>query len=230
MMHNAQKILFTEPAEIKQGDGNGPKFEAGKAYWLSPDQAVRWKAEGVAEDAPLGMSAENEPALTLRPDDVRLLRAGRNRYDVVGPNGIKFNDAPLSAGDAEKLRQRILEQGPPLHFVDPAGAASITLHQDIVGEKKIVSVGEEWPNRTVIDPHFLAHLSEIETDIATVDGDRLLIVVANGHAEYRRLGETEHGSVVYELVASEFKAYEPPQSDLDLGAGTDTTGNAGTGA
>lgn len=124
MNHNAQKILFTEFAELKQGDGKGPKFLAGKAYWLPPDQAVRWKAEGIAEDAPADMAAENEPALTLRPDDVRIVRAGRNRYDVVGPNGMKFNDEPLSAHDAELRRKDIIENGPPappsVETVEPA--------------------------------------------------------------------------------------------------------------
>ncbi len=119
MDHNAQKILFTEFAEIKQGDGKGPRFEAGKAYWLSPDQAERWKAEGVAENAPEDMAADNEPVLTLRHNDVRLARAGHNRYDVLGPNGMKFNDAPLSAHDAELLRKRILEQGPPPSVTRP---------------------------------------------------------------------------------------------------------------
>ncbi len=113
MNHNMQKVLFFEFVEMKQGDGLGPKFEAGKAYWLSTDQAERWKAEGVAEDAPKHIEAENEPALVLRPPNIRIVRAAHNRYDVLGPNDAKFNDAPLTPRNAELLRKRILEEGVP---------------------------------------------------------------------------------------------------------------------
>jgi hypothetical protein len=103
-----QKILFTEFAELRQGDGLGPKFYAGKAYWLTHDQAVRWKSEGVAEDAPADMAAENEQQPEpLRPHNVKIVRDG-TRYNVVGPDDYHFNDHPLKAHDAEKLRQRVL--------------------------------------------------------------------------------------------------------------------------
>ena len=106
-----QKILFTEFAELRQGDGRGPKYLAGKAYWLTPDQAVRWKAEGVAEDAPEDMAAENEHErgpMPLRPENVRIIKR-KNKFHVVGPDGYApFHDEPLTAQEAEKLRQRIL--------------------------------------------------------------------------------------------------------------------------
>src|SRR5690242_11620616 len=105
-----QKILFTEFAELKQGDGKGPQYYPGKAYWLTPDQAARWKAEGVADDAPADMAAENEqdrgPA-PLRPEHVKIVRTKGNRYHVVGPDDYRFNDEPISAADAERLRKDV---------------------------------------------------------------------------------------------------------------------------
>lgn len=52
------KVLFVDDAELKQGDGKGPKFDKGHVYDLAPDQAQRWmvrgKAEAVPQDTPLG--------------------------------------------------------------------------------------------------------------------------------------------------------------------------------
>ena len=104
-----QKVKFLEAAELKQGDGKGPKFTAGKAYWLSPDQATRWKSEGIAEDAPASMKAENEPEHYLpRPDQVKLVGVKNGRWDVIGPNDHRFNSRPLTADEAEKLRLAVL--------------------------------------------------------------------------------------------------------------------------
>lgn len=221
MTHNAQKILFTEFAELRQGDGKGPKFHPGKAYWLSPDQVERWRAEGIADYAPAHMQAENEPALTLRSDDVRLVRSGR-RYDLLGPGDIKFNDAPLNAGDAETLRRDILAQGvdhPSVRkftqpaFVDRADAVPIVLHQheDAPGIRTYF-VDQVWPQRTTVSPDFLSSASPI----LTIDGDRMLLVLENGHAEYRRLGETAAGDVVYEFVTGDFQPYVPPQPAAEM--------------
>jgi hypothetical protein len=117
MMH---KILFTEFAELRQGDGLGPQYFPGKAYWLTLDQAVRWKAEGVAEDAPEDMKAENESAPTpLRPDNVRIIKR-KNQYHVIGPDDHPaFHDEPLTAHGAEKLRQRILAGEHVVKAVEP---------------------------------------------------------------------------------------------------------------
>lgn len=116
-----QKVRFTEFAELKQGDGKGPKYAAGKAYWLTDDQAIRWKSEGVAEDAPADMETENDRGDDpVRPEHIRIVRNGR-RYDVVGPDEQKFNDEPLTAGQAEKLRQGVIA-GEAQAIVPPAPA------------------------------------------------------------------------------------------------------------
>ncbi len=117
-----QKILFLEFAELRQGDGKGPQYLAGKAYWLTPDQAVRWKSEGVAEDAPEDMVAENEhhrgPA-PLRPENVRIIKR-KNKFHVTGPEGYHpFHDEPLSAHEAEKLRQSILAGEHKARVIEP---------------------------------------------------------------------------------------------------------------
>lgn len=116
------KILFLEFAELAQGDGKGPKYFPGKAYWLTPDQAIRWKAEGVAEDAPADMPAENEEArgpAPLRPDSVRIVRTKGSRYNVVGPDDYKFNDEPISAADAERLRKDVLDGKVTMSVAEP---------------------------------------------------------------------------------------------------------------
>src|SRR6185312_5846587 len=116
------KVVFLEFAEIKQGDGKGPKYLAGKAYWLTPDQANRWTTEGIAEAAPADMPAENEPThYRPTPSQVRIVKSGRSRYDVVGPADHKFNSSPLTAAEAERLRQSVLngEVEMPLPYSDP---------------------------------------------------------------------------------------------------------------
>lgn len=129
------KILFTEFAELRQGDGKGPQFFPGKVYWLTPDQAVRWKAEGVAEDASVDSVAENEPERgpePLRPGNVRIVKR-KNKFHVIGPEGYPpFHDEPLTADEAEKLRQRILSGDVP--HAAPAAPVIIAAPEPTVAE------------------------------------------------------------------------------------------------
>jgi hypothetical protein len=60
------KILFTSDAQLKQGDGKGPRFEAGKVYNLTSDACERWKRRKVAVDAPDDAPAANEPVRQAR--------------------------------------------------------------------------------------------------------------------------------------------------------------------
>ena len=118
-----QKIVFWERAELKQGDGLGPVYEQGKAYWLPLDQADRWRTEGVAGDAPDDMPAENERGLPpLHPNDMRIVKVGKKSYDVVHRDGTKFNDEPLTAHEAEVLRRDLIANGRLAPVVDMAAA------------------------------------------------------------------------------------------------------------
>jgi hypothetical protein len=149
-----QKVLFTAFAELKQGDGKGPKFFAGKAYWLSPDQAVRWKSEGVAEDAPADMAAENEPQTYLpNPKDVRLVRVSRGRFDVLGLSDHKYNEQPLTADAAEKLRKRVLagEAAAPVPAPTVAAAPAAVGEEGAGSSKPSEGADEDAPEQEVTD-------------------------------------------------------------------------------
>ncbi len=136
-----QKILFLEFAELRQGDGRGPKYLAGKAYWLTPDQAVRWKSEGIAEDAPEDMAAENEyhrGPIPLRPENVRIIKR-KNKYHVTGPEGYHpFHDEPLNAHEAEKLRQSILTGEHKAVVIEPEPAPEPEIRAAIEPEPEFV--------------------------------------------------------------------------------------------
>jgi hypothetical protein len=212
-----QKILFTEFAELRQGDGKGPKYFAGKAYWLTPDQAERWKTEGVAQDAPADMAAENEedngPA-PLRPEHIRIVRTKGSRYNVTGPNDHKFNDEPLTAAGAELLRKAILDgkvvmPQPEPTLLDPPAADQpqpVTFIERIEGGIKKVFVAADWPMKILIDDQMLS--DQGQNDILTLVGDHLDISVANGFATYHLDPADEQGRHKGELISGTFEA--PP--------------------
>lgn len=138
-----QKILFTEFAELKQGDGKGPQFFAGKAYWLSVDQAVRWKREGVAIDAPINMVAENERGnAPVRPEHIKIKRVRGGLYHVYGQDDYRFTQEAVNAGEAEKLRQRII-----------AGEVKMTVAASETATPAAAPVIEQpAPSPVVVDP------------------------------------------------------------------------------
>lgn len=103
------KVMFVRTEKVARGDGSGPVFERGKAYWLRADSANYWRSIDAVVDAPADMPAENEPPQpAVRAESVRLVRVKAGRFDVLGPGGVKINAAPLRAGEAEKLRQAVL--------------------------------------------------------------------------------------------------------------------------
>lgn len=104
-----EKVLFLKTVQVEQGDGRGPIFEGGKAYWMAPDSAAYWRGRDAVIDAPTDMPAENEGARPpLRADTVRIVRTSQSRYNVVGPDGETLNEAPLRAAEAERFRAAVL--------------------------------------------------------------------------------------------------------------------------
>lgn len=207
-----QKILFTEFAELRQGDGKGPKFLAGKAYWLTDDQAWRWKGEGVAEDAPADMAAENEEARgadPLRPEHVTIVRAGRNRHHVL-VRGEQISAAPLTAAEAERLRQRVLAgdvKAPTPELPLPPAASydlpdKIVFRTRMIDGERVIFVEAPWPKRVRVAASFLA---DADGEHISVVHDQLNLTVANGIAAYR-IGADDDGpgSHLCELIEGMF--------------------------
>jgi hypothetical protein len=107
------KILFTENAELKRGDGSGPRFDAGKVYLLPVDACERWKRRNKAVAAPDDALAVNEPA-PKRPSRAAnagaakptfvIVEAGEGLFNVAAAvDGVKVNDKPLPLAEAEAL-------------------------------------------------------------------------------------------------------------------------------
>lgn len=201
-----RKVLFVKTQTVAKGDGTGPTFEAGKAYYLRDDSAEYWRGLDAVTDAPEDMPAENRPAITLlRPDDVRLVRTRGSRYHVVGPDDYKFNKEPLLAHDAEKLRQSVLDgnEEPPAQAPAPIDyGRPIILNQVTEPDQSVkIYAGEPWPQRTCLAKELLAGGGPQ----ITVDGNTITIDVANGMAIYVVCQELED-STIYTLQES---AYEP---------------------
>lgn len=195
-----RKITFIEFAELKQGDGKGPKYEAGKTYYLPHDHCDRWLGEGVAQEAAPEAKAENEPsAPPLNGSNVRMVKNGR-RFDVVGPDDHKFNDKPLSADEAEKLRARVLigeikmpmPEGQPVFEMPPRiETDKITFRQDMSKDGvRSFYVLANWPKETRISDQLLDLMDDTGIFALDAENSQLTITVANGFATYR-VGETD---------------------------------------
>lgn len=201
-----RKVLFVKTQTVAKGDGTGPTFEAGKAYYLRDDSVEYWRGLDAVVDAPEDMSAENRPAITvLRPDDVRIVRTRGSRYNVVGPDDYKFNKDPLSAHDAEKLRQSILNgddepeapENPPVDY----GRAIIITTLTAPDLSVKLYAAEPWPQRTCVAKELLAAAQPY----LTVDGNIITFDTANGMAIYVVAEELER-ETIFTLQES---TYEP---------------------
>lgn len=218
------KVKFLEFAELKQGDGKGPQYLAGKAYWLAPDQADRWKAEGVAEDAPEDMPTENEPThYRPKPNQVRIVKTvGRNRFDVVGPNEHKFNAEPLSAHEVERLRASVLngEVAMPLpahkakassakteETAKPVEPQPIQIHMDTVGDNRVASIASDWPKVTNLREDML--VDDQGPPATKVEDGKITITVENGVGIYQIGEKDDQGYHTCTLVEG---VYEPMQA------------------
>jgi hypothetical protein len=90
------KVLFTQDAELKQGDGKGPKFEKGKVYDLTADQAERWIRRGVATDDPKAIAAASpEPKVYAKPAEPALDLSGS------GAKVVSTSQSAPAEGDAK---------------------------------------------------------------------------------------------------------------------------------
>lgn len=202
-----QKVMFTRTVKVAQADGKGPTYEAGKAYWMRPDSVMYWQSEDAVTDAPADMVAENEPKPGIRAADVRIEASGRARYNVV-VHGVTLTDKPVKADEAERLRQRLLsgdaellamlQPAPAMQVVqnEPVDEAkSIILRQDRKDDVVTIYVAEPWPAKARID------LDAVEgSEFITVDGNDVMVAVANGSALYRRNGED------FDLVEQSYEA------------------------
>lgn len=90
------KVVFLTTSVVEAASGK--TFEAGKAYWLRPDQYAFWDARGRIALAPDDMKTENAP--------FSVTRAGRNVFDVVGPSNRRLNTSALPWDAAEALRAK----------------------------------------------------------------------------------------------------------------------------
>lgn len=103
-----KKMLFLRTSTPARGDGSGPTFHEGKAYWMSNASANYWLSEGVATEAPADMNAENDPPAEKRfAETVRIVPARPGRFNVL-VGGVVANAQPLSAAAAETLRRDII--------------------------------------------------------------------------------------------------------------------------
>jgi hypothetical protein len=82
------------------------------------------------------------------------------------------------------------------------------------GDNKSVYVTDEWPGKTRISYELI---EEPNDEFMTVDGDFMVFIVANGHAEYRKVFEDSGtGDWYCELVEG---VYEPMPEEASAGAG-----------
>lgn len=224
MTARLQKVYFLEFAELKQGDGKGPKFHAGKAYWLTPDQAARWIGEGVAEAASDDVVAENEPGpAPTRPEHVQIKSTRRNRFNVYA-HGRIINERPLKPDEAERLRADILAgktalpEALPIEESEPEtrtaelgpttdDAKPITFQQQIAGGKKTIYALEEWPKESLIAKEAL-ELGQVE-GVFVITDDKLEIAVGNGMAIYQ-LGPLDEQGNFRRATLAESTFYPPP--------------------
>ncbi|MCW5695792.1 MAG: hypothetical protein KIS96_03545 [Bauldia sp.] len=103
-----KKMLFLRTSTPARGDGSGPTFHEGKAYWMRNASANYWLSEGAAVEAPADMGAENEPPAEKRfAETVKIVPARPGRFNVQ-VNGVVANEQPLSAPAAETLRRDII--------------------------------------------------------------------------------------------------------------------------
>ncbi|MPZ41304.1 MAG: hypothetical protein GEU95_25310 [Rhizobiales bacterium] len=119
------RLLFTETRVVQQADGLGETYQAGKVYELPAASCERWKARGVAVDAP----AEAVPETV----SLRIVPARRGKYGVVDAAGHKINSAPLTKAEAEALRDDGAPAAPsaaPSASSDAAGAGAATAGAD----------------------------------------------------------------------------------------------------
>lgn len=102
-----RKAIFLRTC--KPANSSGKVFEQGKSYWMAEESFRYWQGEDAVVEAAPDAVAENEPVQPLHPDKVVIRSAGRGRYHVHGPDNHRFSDRPLSADEAERLRQDVLD-------------------------------------------------------------------------------------------------------------------------
>jgi FkbM family methyltransferase len=136
-----RKVMFLTTQRVAQGDGMGPVFEAGKAYWLRPDSIEYWQGLDAIADAPAEMHTENDPPAP--PITARIVRVKGGRYNVVGHSG-KFNDEPLSAEMAERMRADVLAGKVQVKPAEPPPDATVSPPAKMQPATRIVG-GFEWP-------------------------------------------------------------------------------------
>lgn len=118
-----KKMLFVRTSTPARGDGSGPTFEKGTAYWMRNSSAAYWMSEGAAVDAPDDMVAENDPPPEKRfAETVRIVPARSGRFNVT-VGGIVANEQPMSAAAAEELRRDIIAGRVTPRFEAPPASA-----------------------------------------------------------------------------------------------------------
>lgn len=181
-----KKMLFTRTSTPARGDGSGPTFVAGKAYWMADTSAIYWMGEGVVVEAPAAMPAENEPVPDKPAADRVTIRpvGSKGRFAVL-VDGVEVSDRPLPAGAAEKLRkQRISDLLAPKAAELAPAAATAEPTPAPAGDLRLVD-DYWWPSsdlvaHRVMPANFKAAIVEVMAHVA----QRRVVLQAGGNAGY----------------------------------------------